>query len=98
MLLNDRTQEALVERLASDERKNAEEDVTELVKAALVISWANRNMFAKLKEELANNYLLGMDQHPDTFEQVIHILGNYQVSKSNRPFKGDGTKSGLAFL
>jgi hypothetical protein len=83
----------------SDKRMKAEEVMMESVKAALLISGANRNRFAKLKDELANDYLLGMDQYPNTFKKAMRILGNYQVSKSNRPFRGgDGTKSGLAFL
>ncbi len=53
-----------------------------------------------MKEQLANNYLLGMDQYPDTLEKASRILGNYQVAKGS-PF-GDqritNKKGGLAFI
>ncbi len=38
-----------------------------------------------MKEQLANNYLLGTDQYPDTLEKASRILGNYQVAKTS-PF------------
>ena len=80
------------------ERQKAEEDALEAVKAALVISGADKTRFGWLKDKLANNYLLGTDQYPDTYEKVMRILGNYQTMKTNRPFRGDGTESGLAFI
>jgi hypothetical protein len=42
--------------------KAAQEVANEAVKAALLISGADRRKYGKLKDELANNYLLGMDQ------------------------------------
>ena len=54
--------------------------------------------FGKLKDELANNFLLGTDQYPDTFKKVMHIMGNYHMTKGSRSFRGDGTESGLAFI
>ena len=56
------------------ERSDAEEAVSEAVKAALLISGADRRKYGKLKDELANNYLLGTDQYPDTFEKALRIL------------------------
>ena len=44
------------------------------MKAALLISGADRRKYGKLKDELANNYLLGTDQYPDTFEKALRIL------------------------
>ena len=41
----------------------AENAAVEQVKAALLISGADRRKFGKLKDELANNYLLGTDQY-----------------------------------
>jgi hypothetical protein len=98
VLLKDGTQVVTVGRPTNDERKGAKEDATESVKAALLISGANKNRFGRLKAHLVNNYLLGTDQYPNTFEKAMHIPGNYQVSKYNRPFRGDGNKSGLAFF
>ena len=45
--------------ITNQERANAEEEVTEVVKAVLQISGAVKRMFGKLKEQLANTYLLG---------------------------------------
>ena len=82
----------------TDERKKTKEDATESVKAVPLISGANRVRFGKLKDELANNYLLGTDQYPSTFEKAMRILGNYQLTRASRPYPGDGTESGLAFI
>ncbi len=80
------------------ERKKAEEDARESTKAALLISGTDKNRFRKLKDKLANNYLLGLDQYPDTLEKAMRIIGNYQVTKYNRSTSGDANKSGLAFI
>jgi hypothetical protein len=52
----------------------AEDMAIEQVKAALLISGADRRKFGKLKDELANNYLLGTDQYPDTLEKAGRIV------------------------
>ena len=70
----------------------------ESVKAALLISGTDKTRFGKLKDELANNYFLGTDQYLDTFKKAMRILGNYQLTKASRPYRGDGTESGLAFI
>ncbi len=44
------------------EQAEAENEVTEAVKAALLISRANKVSDGQLKEQLANNFLLGTDQ------------------------------------
>jgi hypothetical protein len=41
--------------------------------------------YGKLKDELANNYLLDSDQYPDTGDKALWILGNYQVSGTRSP-------------
>ena len=81
------------------EIRDAEQDASEAVKAALLISGANKAKFGRLKDELANNYLLGTDQYPDTYEKAMRILGNYQTGgRPNRPYRMDGTESGVAFI
>ena len=78
----------------------AEEEVADAVKAALLISRADKRRYGRLKEQLANNYLLGTDQYPDTLEKASRILGNYQVAKGP-PFgdrKNTNKGGGLAFL
>ncbi len=84
--------------ITDNERKSVGEEVNESVKAALLISGAEKCRYGKLKDELANNYLLGTNQYPNTFDKALHILGNYQTTKPNMPFRGNGPKSGLAFM
>ncbi len=82
------------------ERTAAEEEVADAVKAALLISGADKQRYGRLKEQLANNYLLGTDQYPDTLEKASRILGNYQVGKGP-PFgdrRNTNKGGGLAFL
>jgi hypothetical protein len=50
-----------------------------------------------LKEDLANNYLLGSNQYPDTFEKALRILGNSQGPKNIRRFRGNHV-GGVAFI
>ncbi len=59
------------------ERQQAKVDASEVVKAALLISRANKQQYSKLKDKLANNYLLGSNQYPDTGDKALQILGNY---------------------
>ena len=83
----------------TDAQIEAAEDVAvEQVKAALLISGADRRKFGKLKDELANNYLLSMDQYPDTLEKAGRILSNYQSMNINTPFRGNPNNTGVAFL
>ena len=82
----------------TSKKKKAQEDATESMKAALLLSGADKRKFGKLKDELANNFLLGTDQYPNTFKKAMRILGNYQSTKASMPYQGDGTKSGLAFI
>jgi hypothetical protein len=75
-----------------------EEEVTKAVKAALLISGANKKRYDRLKEQLANNYLLGTDQYPNMLEKVSRILGNYQVAKPPRFGERTSKWAGLAFI
>ncbi len=54
--------------------------MVDAVKAALLISGADKRRYGRLKEQLPNNYLLGTDQYPDMLEKALRILGNYQVA------------------
>ncbi len=82
----------------NQEIAKAEDDSCEAVKAALLISGANKRQYRKLKDELENNYLLGSDQYPDTFEKAMRILGNYQVGKTSTPFRASPNDTGVAFI
>jgi hypothetical protein len=86
--------------ITGDERTEAKEEVVDAIKAALLISGADKRRYGRLKEQLANNYLLGTDQYPDTLEKASRILGNYQVAKGS-PFgdqRNTNKKGGLAFI
>jgi hypothetical protein len=80
------------------ERRAMEQEVSDTVKAALVISGADKPQYGKLKDELANNYLLGTDQYPDTFNKAVCILGSYQTSRVNMPYRANPNDTVVAFL
>ncbi len=61
------------------------------MKAVLLISGADGKRYGRLEDQLANNYLLGMDQYPNIYDKAMGILGNYQVM---RPSGGTGRPSG----
>ena len=86
------------DKITAAERRVAEEEANESVKAALLISGADKQRYGKLKDKLANNYLLGTNQYPDTLDKAVRILSNYQMMKSNMAFRGSGPESGLAFI
>ncbi len=44
----------------------------------LFISNADRNRYKKLRDDLANQYLMGADNYPKTLEQAVKLLNNYQ--------------------
>jgi hypothetical protein len=97
-LLKEPGQVANPANITANERMAAEEEANESVKAALLISGAEKRRYGKLKDKLANNYLLGTDQYPHTFDEALHILGNYQTTRPNMPFRGNGPEVGLAFI
>jgi hypothetical protein len=80
------------------QQKKAEEDSSEAVKAALLISGADRCRYGVLKDALANNYLLGNDQYPDTYDKAFRVLTNYQVTKTGVPYRASPDKTRVAFL
>jgi hypothetical protein len=80
-LLSNMAQVTDVNEPTNQDIAQAEEDSSKAVKAPLLISRANKRECGKLKDELANIYLLGSDQFPNTFEKATWIWGNYQVTK-----------------
>jgi hypothetical protein len=97
-LLNEPRQVANPGNITAAERRVAEEEANESVKAALLISGADKRRYGKLKDKLANNYLLGTNQYPDTLDKAVRILSNDQTTKSNMPFRGSVPESGLTFI
>jgi hypothetical protein len=84
--------------LTVDEIAKLENKANEVVKVALLISRADKRNFGRLKDELANNYLLRMDQYPNTFEKALKILGNYHSTKTGVPYCASPNNMGVAFL
>jgi hypothetical protein len=78
--------------------KVAEEELSKKVKAALLISGADRQRYGVLKDSLANNYLLGSNHYPDMFGKAMHILGNYQTTKVSVPYRAIPNNTGVALL
>jgi hypothetical protein len=63
--------------------KDAQETASKVVKAALLISGVDKRQFVKLKDELASNYLIRIDQYPNTLDKALQILGNYQNMRAS---------------
>jgi hypothetical protein len=97
-LLSDTTRVKDVRKPTDQEIAKAEDDSCEAVKAALLVSGADKRQYGKLKDKLANNYLLGSNWYPDTFERAMGILGNYQVGKTSMPFRASPNDTGVAFI
>ncbi len=81
-----------------DEIAMMENEANEAVKAALLISGADKQQYGRLKDQLANNYLLGTDQYPNIYEKGMQILGNNQASRTSVPFRMSPNDTGVAFL
>ena len=64
----------------ADELDTAEGVSVEQVKAALLISRADQRKYRKLKDELANNYLLRLDQYLSMLKKAAQIL--YRTTRS----------------
>ncbi len=84
--------------ILADKHTSAEEEVAKAVKAAMLSSGASKARYARLKEQLANSYLLGMDQYPNTLEKATRILGNYQGVKPTSYGEQRSKGGGLAFI
>ena len=76
----------------------AEDMSIEQVKAAMLISGASRQKYGRLKDELANDYLLGSDHYPDMLEKAGRILANYQNTRASAPCRTNANKTGVAFI
>ena len=73
--------------------------MSEVLKWALLISGVDKRCYGKLKDKLANSYLLGSDQYPNTFDKATRILGNYQTRlRLALLYKPSSNNTGVAFL
>jgi hypothetical protein len=87
-MLQDPKRVANITNPMANEIKKVHVEASEAVKAALLISGADKQRFGKLKDDLANNYFLGSDQYPYTFDKALQVLGNYQAPKNMLPYRG----------
>jgi len=76
----------------------AEDMLIEQVKAAMLIRGASCQKYGRLKDELANDYLLGSDHYPDTLEKAGRILANYQNTRASAPYRANVNETGVAFI
>ena len=79
------------------ERAEAETKTSDAVKAAIIISGADKCRYGGLKNDLGNNFLMGTEQYPDTTEKARVLLGNYKPphqQQRHQP-RDDG---GVAFI
>ena len=67
-----------VNNITDIERTEAETQTSDAVKAALLISGAEKRRYGGLNNDLGNNDLMGTDQYPDTTEKARVLLGNYK--------------------
>ena len=58
-----------VNNITDIERTEAETQISDTVKAALLISVDDKHRYGGLKNDLGNNYLMGADQYPDTTDK-----------------------------
>ncbi len=85
---------ANVTRLTDKEIKRVHTEALEAVKAALLISRADKQRYGRLKEDLANNYLLGSDQYLDTFKKALRIFGKLPRAQEHPWIQGQPCERG----
>ncbi len=97
-MVKDRT--SLVDSVAptKEEMARVENEANEAVKAALLISNADKQQYRKLRDELANDYLFGTDQYHNTYEKAMRILGNYWTFRNMMPYCASPNNTGVAFF
>jgi len=50
------------------------------MKACLMLGGAHNERFGELKSHLENQYIMGVDQYPDTTEGLLGMMNNFRVS------------------
>ena len=73
-----------INNITDAERAESETETSDVFKAALLISGADKRRYGGLKNDLGNNYLLGTDQYPDTTEKARVLLGNYKPPRQQQ--------------
>ena len=86
-----------VNNITNIEQTEAETQTSDAVKAALLISGAEKRRYVGLKNDQGNNYLMVTDQYPDTTEKARVLLRNYKPPRQQQRHQpiDDG---GVAFI
>ena len=80
------------------ERVRMVRETIESVKTAMLISGADKRRYGQLKLNLANDYLLRMDQYPDTLEKAVNLLSNYRAPPKLHQIGAQPREDGVAFV
>ena len=73
-----------INNITDAEQAEAETEKSDAVKAALLISRADKRRYGGLKNGHGNNYLLGTDKYPDTIKKARVLLGNYKPPRQEQ--------------
>jgi hypothetical protein len=63
----------------------AEAAIADEMKACLMLCLANKGRYDSLKDHLANQHVLGIDNYPTSCEQLKAVMRNYRAPKSYQP-------------
>ena len=79
-----------MEKATGDEMKEAKKTVRNKFLAALMLNGANRDKYGDLKRSMAENYVTGTSEYPESPEVVLRILNAYVPPAGwNRRIKQD---------
>ncbi len=67
-----------MDKASTDELKVAKEIVCNKFLAALMLNGANGSRYNELKRSMAENYIAGTSEYPESPEMVLRILNAYQ--------------------
>ena len=85
---------------SADELKEAKGIVREKFLAALMLNGANASKYGELKRSMAENYVTGTSEYPESPEVVLRILNAYQPPSGwnrRKQEAGTGTDEGAMF-
>ena len=86
------------DNITTNERAKAVRETTKSVKAAMIISGADKRQYMQLKLDLANNYLLESDQYQNTLEKTVDLLTNYRAPLKLHQMRAQPRDDGVTFL
>ncbi len=66
-----------MDKASADKMKESKETMREKFLAALMLNGANREKYGKLKCSMAENYMTGTSEYPESPEVVLCILNAY---------------------